>query len=121
MGREKVYYKIGEVSELVGVPPHVLRYWEKEFPQLRPRRIAKRRLYRREEIELIRRIKELLHQRGFTLKGAKAELKKMAESGKKGAEGISLPAANRADGPHELLKQVRGGLEEIYRLLGGES
>ncbi len=73
-GKGKRYYRIGEVSKLVGVKPHVLRYWEKEFPQIRTNRVTGQRLYRRKDIDLIKYIKVLLYDRGFTIAGAKKEL-----------------------------------------------
>ena len=73
-GKGKKYYRIGEVSKLVGVEPHVLRYWESEFRQIRTHRVAKQRLYRIEDIDLIRYIKRLLYDEGFTIAGAKRQL-----------------------------------------------
>ncbi len=76
----KRYFTIGEVSELCGVKPHVLRYWEQEFTQLKPvKRRGNRRYYQHHEVLLIRRIRELLYEQGFTISGAR----------------------NRLDGPHE--------------------
>jgi hypothetical protein len=67
----KRYFTIGEVSELCGVKPHVLRYWEQEFTQLRPvKRRGNRRYYQHHEVLLIRRIRELLYEEGFTISGA---------------------------------------------------
>ena len=73
-GKGKKYYRIGEVSELIGVEPHVLRYWEGEFRQIRTHRVAKQRLYRIEDIDFIRRIKTLLYDQGFTIAGARRHL-----------------------------------------------
>ncbi len=71
----KRYFTIGEVSELCGVKPHVLRYWEQEFAQLRPvKRRGNRRYYQRHEVLLIRRIRELLYEQGFTISGARNRL-----------------------------------------------
>jgi DNA-binding transcriptional MerR regulator len=80
----KRYFTIGEVSELCGVKPHVLRYWEQEFTQLRPvKRRGNRRYYQHHEVLLVRRIRELLYQEGFTISGARNRLEdgpgKMAE------------------------------------------
>ncbi|HVS25924.1 MAG TPA: MerR family transcriptional regulator [Burkholderiales bacterium] len=71
----KRYFTIGEVSELCGVKPHVLRYWEQEFTQLKPvKRRGNRRYYQHHEVLLIRRIRELLYQQGFTISGARNRL-----------------------------------------------
>ncbi|MDP1766188.1 MAG: MerR family transcriptional regulator [Methylotenera sp.] len=96
----KRYFTIGEVSELCGVKPHVLRYWEQEFTQLKPvKRRGNRRYYQHHEVLLIRRIRELLYEQGFTISGAR----------------------NRLDGPDEVevksdvvqsVKQLDTGLDE---------
>jgi len=71
----KRYFTIGEVSELCGVKPHVLRYWEQEFVQLKPvKRRGNRRYYQHHEVLLIRRIRELLYEQGFTISGARSRL-----------------------------------------------
>ena len=71
----KRYFTIGEVSDLCGVKPHVLRYWEQEFTQLKPvKRRGNRRYYQHHEVLLIRRIRELLYQQGFTISGARNKL-----------------------------------------------
>ncbi len=75
----KRYFTIGEVSELCGVKPHVLRYWEQEFTQLRPvKRRGNRRYYQHHEVLLVRRIRELLYQDGFTISGARNRLEGQA-------------------------------------------
>src|SRR6478736_9594996 len=72
----KRYFTIGEVSELCGVKPHVLRYWEQEFTQLKPvKRRGNRRYYQHHEVLLIRRIRELLYEQGFTIQGARNRLR----------------------------------------------
>ncbi len=79
----KRYFTIGEVSELCGVKPHVLRYWEQEFTQLKPvKRRGNRRYYQHHEVLLIRRIRELLYEQGFTISGARARLDESAVQGK---------------------------------------
>jgi DNA-binding transcriptional MerR regulator len=71
----KRYFTIGEVSELCGVKPHVLRYWEQEFTQLRPiKRRGNRRYYQHHEVLLVRRIRDLLYEQGFTIHGARSRL-----------------------------------------------
>jgi DNA-binding transcriptional MerR regulator len=73
---EKIYFKIGEVAKLVGVRPHVLRYWETEFPTLNPvKSQANQRLYRRADVEQALLIKSLLYQQGFTVSGARLKLR----------------------------------------------
>lgn len=73
---DKVYFRIGEVSDLVGVEPHVLRYWESEFSVIRPRRAkSNQRLYRRQDVENLLLVKTLLHQQGYTISGARKLLK----------------------------------------------
>lgn len=72
---DKLYFTIGEVAELCHLRPHVLRYWEQEFPQLAPiKRRGNRRYYQRKDILLVRQIKELLYERGYTIDGARQEL-----------------------------------------------
>jgi len=85
----KRYFTIGEVSELCGVKPHVLRYWEQEFTQLKPlKRRGNRRYYQHHEVLLIRRIRELLYEHGFTINGARNRLE----------EAGGPPALARGDG-----------------------
>jgi DNA-binding transcriptional MerR regulator len=76
----KRYFTIGEVSELCGVKPHVLRYWEQEFTQLRPmKRRGNRRYYQRHEVLMIRRIRDLLYDQGFTITGARNKLQDLVQ------------------------------------------
>ncbi|AOI57322.1 MerR family transcriptional regulator [Burkholderia diffusa] len=96
----KRYFTIGEVSELCGVKPHVLRYWEQEFTQLRPvKRRGNRRYYQHHEVLLIRRIRELLYEQGFTINGARNRLD--SPSGERAAGATvepDVPADARASG-----------------------
>jgi DNA-binding transcriptional MerR regulator len=93
----KRYFTIGEVSELCGVKPHVLRYWEQEFTQLRPvKRRGNRRYYQHHEVLLIRRIRELLYEQGFTINGARNRLD---SHGAVVDEPAEAPAAAEAQGP----------------------
>ena len=90
----KRYFTIGEVSELCGVKPHVLRYWEQEFTQLKPvKRRGNRRYYQHHEVLLIRRIRELLYEQGFTISGARNRLGEVLHNGrqKPGAEPMPDP------------------------------
>jgi len=80
---DKLYFKIGEVSELLGVEPYVLRYWETEFPALSPKKSGTgHRLYRRKDVELLLRIKHLLYEKRFTIEGARQSLQAAARAPK---------------------------------------
>ena len=88
----KRYFTIGEVSELCGVKHHVLRYWEQEFTQLRPmKRRGNRRDYQHHEVLLIRRIRELLYEHGFTISGARNRLAETAQPGRKKEAELTQP------------------------------
>ncbi|MCX7692129.1 MerR family transcriptional regulator [Tepidimonas taiwanensis] len=92
----KRYFTIGEVSELCGVKPHVLRYWEQEFTQLRPlKRRGNRRYYQHHEVLMIRRIRELLYDQGFTIHGARNRLAELAQQER--ARPMAHPATHPAD------------------------
>jgi DNA-binding transcriptional MerR regulator len=107
----KRYFTIGEVSELCGVKPHVLRYWEQEFTQLKPvKRRGNRRYYQHHEVLLVRRIRELLYQEGFTISGARNRLDNL------GARELT-ESAEQATQITMDLKAVRAELEAIHRLL----
>ena len=89
----KRYFTIGEVSELCGVKPHVLRYWEQEFTQLKPvKRRGNRRYYQHHEVLLIRRIRELLYEEGFTISGARNRLDNVVLAVEERAEPAARPA-----------------------------
>lgn len=96
----KRYFTIGEVGELCGVKPHVLRYWEQEFTQLRPmKRRGNRRYYQHHEVLMIRRIRELLYDQGFTISGARNKLQEMVQSER---ERRRLNGEDFADDAYEL-------------------
>src|SRR5277367_7078267 len=83
----KLYFRIGEVAELVGVEPHVLRYWEREFRSIRPTKSAKgQRVYSRRDVENLMRVRELLYGRGFTIAGAKKQLREKGVEPNENAE-----------------------------------
>ena len=112
----KRYFTIGEVSELCGVKPHVLRYWEQEFTQLKPlKRRGNRRYYQHHEVLLIRRIRELLYEHGFTINGARNRLEEPA-----GATGWAA-----ATGQHKTMtvpqpispSNIRKELKSILKML----
>ncbi|MCJ7556467.1 MAG: MerR family transcriptional regulator [Gammaproteobacteria bacterium] len=101
----KRYFTIGEVSELCGVKPHVLRYWEQEFPQLKPvKRRGNRRYYQRQDVLIIRQIRSLLYEQGFTIGGARQRL-----TGEEAREDVNQS--------QQIVKQIRGELEEILKIL----
>ena len=94
----KRYFTIGEVAELCGVKPHVLRYWEQEFTQLRPmKRRGNRRYYQHHEVLLIRRIRDLLYDQGFTISGARNRLTDMALGTRGESVEAPLPPAAAVD------------------------
>ena len=101
----KRYFTIGEVSELCAVKPHVLRYWEQEFTQLEPvKRRGNRRYYQRHDVLIIRQIRSLLYEQGYTIGGARVHL----------SSDDSKEDSNRTK---QLIHQMRGELEEILVLL----
>ena len=111
---EKLYYKIGEVSQITGVEPYVLRYWESEFKIVAPGRTnSKQRLYRRKDLELILEIKKLLYEEKFTISGAKKRLQQVKAGRAKQLE-LDLPEKKY----HDALLRVRKDLEELQSLLG---
>ena len=94
----KRYFTIGEVSELCGVKPHVLRYWEQEFTQLKPvKRRGNRRYYQHHEVLLIRRIRELLYEQGFTISGARNKLDSRASNLAAGIEEMQVEETPAVD------------------------
>jgi DNA-binding transcriptional MerR regulator len=109
----KRYFTIGEVSELCGVKPHVLRYWEQEFTQLKPvKRRGNRRYYQHHEVLLIRRIRDLLYEQGFTISGARNRLDEGVSS-----SGRALPA--RAGPGKADLAAIKSEIKNIIENLRG--
>jgi DNA-binding transcriptional MerR regulator len=109
----KRYFTIGEVAELCGVKPHVLRYWEQEFTQLRPmKRRGNRRYYQHHEVLMIRRIRDLLYDQGFTISGARNRLQELVHAGRtdaaaeSGADGLGAEGES-AEPPSMLLDSAR--------------
>ncbi|MDG1015382.1 MAG: MerR family transcriptional regulator [Woeseiaceae bacterium] len=101
----KRYFTIGEASELCGVKAHVLRYWEQEFPQLKPvKRRGNRRYYQRKDVIIIRQIRGLLYDEGFTIGGARQRL-----TGDESKSDITQS--------QQIIKQLRVELEEVYKIL----
>jgi DNA-binding transcriptional MerR regulator len=117
----KRYFTIGEVSELCGVKPHVLRYWEQEFTQLRPvKRRGNRRYYQHHEVLLIRRIRELLYEQGFTINGARNRLDSHGRPNgsvdiEESQESGAIPQANAVVDVDQLRKDIL----QVIDLLGG--
>jgi DNA-binding transcriptional MerR regulator len=117
----KRYFTIGEVSELCGVKPHVLRYWEQEFTQLKPvKRRGNRRYYQHHEVLLIRRIRELLYEEGFTISGARNRLDSArADNARVEPEEKPEPAAREGRVPHvgvdlaAIKRELRAVLDQL--------
>lgn len=115
---DKLYFKIGEVAKIADVPTHVLRYWESEFPGIRPKRAnSKQRLYRRQDVELIVQIKTLLHERGFTIAGAR----KLLETGSGHAEPPPPEAERKQPQTGQVfiqkLRTIKQELKNLHNLL----
>ena len=101
----KRYFTIGEVSDLCAVKPHVLRYWEQEFPQLKPvKRRGNRRYYQRQDVLIIRQIRSLLYDDGFTIGGARQRL-------------TGDDAKTDVSQSQQIIKQIRLELEQVLKLL----
>jgi DNA-binding transcriptional MerR regulator len=111
---DKLYFKIGEVSELLGVEPYVLRYWETEFAVLSPKKSGTgHRLYRRKDVELLLRIKHLLYEKKFTIEGARQSLHAEARAPKPKAAKIAQQQLFSED----PLPEIRRELADILELL----
>jgi DNA-binding transcriptional MerR regulator len=101
----KRYFTIGEVSDLCAVKPHVLRYWEQEFPQLKPvKRRGNRRYYQRQDVLIIRQIRSLLYSEGFTIGGARQRL-------------TGDDARSDVTQSQQIIKQIRTELEQVLKIL----
>ncbi|HEY5643585.1 MAG TPA: MerR family transcriptional regulator [Woeseiaceae bacterium] len=101
----KRYFTIGEVSDLCAVKPHVLRYWEQEFPQLKPvKRRGNRRYYQRQDVLIIRQIRSLLYDEGFTIGGARQRL-------------TGDDAKSDVTQSQQIIKQMRTELEQVLKIL----
>ena len=115
----KRYFTIGEVSELCGVKPHVLRYWEQEFTQLKPlKRRGNRRYYQHHEVLLIRRIRELLYEHGFTINGARNRLEEPMPSrldGGASASGTKTMTVPQPISPGNIRKELKSILKMLER------
>ena len=129
----KLYFRIGEVAKIVGVKPYVLRYWETEFPILKPGKTPSRhRLYRRRDVELLLEIKHLLYEDGFTIAGAKKQLKDSENSpapaplsipsspdspASASAELVPAPQLKPTTDQHQLLRTIRADIDALCKML----
>lgn len=110
---DKLYFRIGEVATICKLPAYVLRFWETEFPQLKPVKSSTgQRMYRQRDVENVLRIRKLLYDEGFTISGARQQLKSETKSGRS-QSGLPFPKQGSA----ESLKRVRQGLQEILGIL----
>jgi DNA-binding transcriptional MerR regulator len=117
----KRYFTIGEVSELCGVKPHVLRYWEQEFTQLRPvKRRGNRRYYQHHEVLLIRRIRELLYEQGFTISGARNRLDESLSAAPARSLSSTTSPVRGADSRAINLSNLKQELKSVIDLLAAE-
>ena len=109
---DKLYYSIGEVRAITGLEPYVLRYWETEFPTLKPKKnTGGQRAYQRKDIELILRIKELLYEQGYTIKGARTVLRNERRG--------KSPANVSNDELHAFLKKLHTELASLQKMIAG--
>ena len=114
---DRTYFKIGEVAEIVGVEPYVLRYWESEFPALRPiKSRSQQRMYRKRDVELLLKIKKLLYEDMYTIAGAKKQLNRMTEKTESTQMALKLSSPNGND-HSELLKKIEQELRDLVKLL----
>jgi DNA-binding transcriptional MerR regulator len=114
----KRYFTIGEVSELCGVKPHVLRYWEQEFTQLKPlKRRGNRRYYQHHEVLLIRRIRELLYEHGFTINGARNRLEEPMPviGAARGGDGQKTMTVPQPISPSNIRRELKSILKMLER------
>jgi DNA-binding transcriptional MerR regulator len=115
----KLYYRIGEVSEIVGVQPHVLRYWETEFRSIRPQKSSKgQRVYSRRDVEKLLRVKDLLKNQGFTIAGARKRLSEATDAvaiAPAPAAVLEEPSTER--NAKDMRKELLGLREELVRML----
>ncbi len=107
---DKQYFKIGEVSRILAVKPHVLRYWESEFSSIRPEKTrTNQRLYRRRDVELLLQIRQLLYEEGFTIAGAKRRLRELLRAQREGGRDLI-----------EVVRRAREQIAEILKLVEEE-
>ena len=110
---DKLYFRIGEVARLCHLPAYVLRFWETEFPQLKPIKSSTgQRMYRRRDVSDVLKIRQLLYEQGFTIAGARHQLRAEAQSEKKQQTPLPFPSHNA----HQITR-IRHGLQEILGIL----
>jgi DNA-binding transcriptional MerR regulator len=110
---DKLYFRIGEVSRLSRLPAYVLRFWETEFPQLKPvKGSTGQRMYRRRDVENVLRIKNLLYDQGFTIAGARQQLREEKKPART-QTGLPFPAAI----PNDRLRKLKQDLQEVLRIV----
>ena len=108
---DKPFFKIGEAARLCAVKPYVLRYWETEFRSVRPQKTrSQQRLYRRRDIELLLKIRDLLYEQRFTIEGARVRLRELGHD--EALRGALLPPIDR-----EALKKIKQGLLDLLRMV----
>lgn len=113
---QKLYYSIGEVSELLGVKPHVLRYWETQFPALNPKKNrAGNRAYRMRDIKLLMAIRNLLYEKKYTIAGARSKLREFANDPEIAAEQLRIPFAD--PDKQKILASLKKDLVELLELV----
>lgn len=117
----KLYYSISEVSEMTGVKPHVLRYWESEFPDLRPKKNrAGNRSYRDKDIRMVSTIRDLLYKQGYTIQGARNQLRdrlRREEATAATTGTFDFPPAQEPDRAREMLRAMKRELQELRKRL----
>jgi DNA-binding transcriptional MerR regulator len=114
---DRLYYRIGEVSRITGLKPHVLRYWESEFKVIKPHKGGSlQRLYRRKDLDLILKIKKLLYEEGFTIAGAKKKIRDLERLENKQLK-LKLVEKKSNGKDHELLASVKEELKGIRNML----
>lgn len=121
----KLYFRIGEVSDIVGVKPYVLRYWETEFTDIKPAKSKSgQRLYKRRDVELLLQVRALLYEQRYTIDGAKQRLKEFAREHREEAAG-QLKLVEEEEKPlrdpfgKKILQRLKGDLEQLLRELRG--
>jgi DNA-binding transcriptional MerR regulator len=114
---QKLYYSIGEVSELIGVKPHVLRYWETQFPILKPKKNrAGNRTYKVRDIKFLLTIKGLLYEKGYTIAGARQKLRESNNNPDSLIEQLAIPFADPSS--RDLLRSLKTDLLDLRELVG---
>lgn len=117
LSQERLYYRIGEVSRITGLKPHVLRYWESEFKIIKPfKERSLQRLYRKKDLDIILKIKKLLYEEGFTIAGAKKKIRDLERSESKPSQ-VKQGEKGPDQGTHEFIATIREELQGIRDML----